>query len=432
MVDDDTLAPAADKPAPAPEAAAAAAATAAATAAAAPVPRFLHGLFDGVPAAAIAEIVAGCPERQLTPGEVLLAKGQSNNVVFLLKSGQLGVHFDSLASDEVAVVDAGRSVGELSLIDGQPVSAYVVAKVPSTVVVISEARFWDAMIPRRAIAKNVFSMLADRMRRNTEIITERLQEKLALEAMRKELRIATNIQASLLPPGARMFPDRPDIDVCASMDPAKEVGGDFFDAFLIRGTRLFVAIGDVAGKGVPAALFMARALTSLRSEALRHDSPELVLAEVNATLCASNETSMFVSIFCGVLDLESGQFWYSNAGHNPPLLRRGHGSFSYLEVPNGLVTGVMDSAAYAIGQLQLDAEDALVLYTDGVTEAMNIDGALYDEDRLAAILAHERESDAHTLVDRVRSDVRHFVGSAPVADDITILALRYKGRTARG
>jgi sigma-B regulation protein RsbU (phosphoserine phosphatase) len=137
---------------------------------------------------------------------------------------------------------------------------------------------------------------------------------------------------------------------------------------------------------------------------------------------------MFVSIFCGMLDLDTGVFQYSNAGHNPPLLRRGHGSFNYLDVPPGLVTGVMDIASYTLGSVRLEPEDALVLYTDGVTEAINGDGALYDEDRLSAILAHERESDARTLVASVRSDVRHFVGSAPVADDITILALRYTGR----
>ena len=247
--------------------------------------------------------------------------------------------------------------------------------------------------------------------------------------MRKELRIAAGIQLTLVPPGDHLFPGRSDLDVFASMDPAKEVGGDLYDAFLINERRLFVAIGDVSGKGVPASLFMARAVTALRSEALRHETPDHVLIAANATLCAGNDTSMFVSIFCGMLDLDTGVFQYSNAGHNPPLLRRGHGSFNYLDLPTGLVTGVMDIASYTLGSLQLEPEDALVLYTDGVTEAINGDGALYDEDRLSAILAHERESDARTLVASVRSDVRHFVGSAPVADDITILALRYTGRS---
>jgi len=416
MVQDDTLAPAAEEENPA---------------APAQAPSLLRGLFDGVPPATIAQIVAGCQERHLTPGEVLLTQGQPNHFVYLLKSGQLGVHFHSIASEEIAVVNPGRSVGEMSLVDGRPVSAFVIAKVPSTVIAISEARFWDAMMPQRVIARNLFSMLSERMRMNTELITRQLEEKLALEQMRKELRIAAGIQLTLVPQGDKLFPHRPDLDVCASMDPAKEVGGDLYDAFLINDRRLFVAIGDVSGKGIPAALFMARAVTALRSEALRHETPDHVLIAANATLCAGNDTSMFVSLFCGMLDLDTGEFQYSNAGHNPPLIRRGHGSFRYLEVPTGLVTGVMDIASYSLGTLRLEPEDALVLYTDGVTEAINGDGALYDEDRLVAILAHEGESDAHALVATVRADVRHFVGDAPVADDITILALRYKGPAAQ-
>jgi sigma-B regulation protein RsbU (phosphoserine phosphatase) len=402
-------------------------APASAPAPAASGPRLHHGLFDGVPATTVAHIIAGCDERALARGEVLLVQGQANHSVYLLKSGRLGVHFNSLDSAQIAEVEPGRSVGEISLADGQPVSAYVVAKEPSTVVVIPELRFWDLM-GRRTIARNLFRMFVDRMRLNTKIIEERLKESMVLEQMRKELRIAASIQLSLVPPGDKMFLDRPDLDVCASMDPAKEVGGDLYDAFLVGDRRLFVAIGDVSGKGVPAALFMARAVTALRAEALRHESPDKVLTGANATLCAGNETSMFVSLFCGVLNLDTGRFCYSNAGHNPPLIRQNGGSFKYLHVPSGIVTGVFDMADFTVGSVDLERDDALLLYTDGVTEAINGDGAMYDEDRLLAVLAHEHDSDAHALVERVRSDVRHFVGEAPVADDITILALRYKGR----
>jgi len=217
------------------------------------------------------------------------------------------------------------------------------------------------------------------------------------------------------------------VQAYAIMEPAKDVGGDFYDAFFAAPGLLFVAVGDVAGKGVPAALFMARTITQMRMEVVRRRSPSEVLEAVNRALCEGNDAGMFVTLFCGILDTDTGQFDYANAGHNPPLLLTTDARHAFLKLRKGIVAGIMENAPYVTDSLQLAAGQSVLLYTDGVTEAMNAQEEFYTEERLLAKLQELVWDDPRVLVDSLRADIAEFVRDAPQADDITMLALRYRG-----
>ena len=218
-------------------------------------------------------------------------------------------------------------------------------------------------------------------------------------------------------------------DIAASIRPAKTVGGDFYDFHVTSDAKLYVCIGDVSGKGVPAALFMARAVTQLRMEAAREQSPAAILEAANRALCHGNEAGMFVTLFCGVLDLKTGEFSYANAGHNPPLFLQEPGKADFLKVSKGIVAGVMDTARYPQDRVRLCSGQAVLLYTDGVTEAQNPAGALYGPPRAQELMCRLNggASGAREWVTALQADVLAFSAGAEPADDLTILALRWRG-----
>jgi serine phosphatase RsbU (regulator of sigma subunit) len=384
-------------------------------------------LFSTIPYDAVEKVLVNCATREVAAGEVLLEPGARNDSIHLLVAGRLRIHLDRADSADYIAIEAGGCFGELSIIDGHPVSAWVVADQASRVLTIHESLFWEKLIPHPGVARNLLNVLSERMRLNRDIILDRVKDKLALEHLHKELAIASNIQLSLLPPGARLFPDRAEVEAYATMEPAKEVGGDLYDAFFATPERLFVAIGDVSGKGVPAALFMARTITQLRMEAVRRRSPSAVLEAVNRALCEGNDAGMFVTLFCAVLDTQTGQFSFANAGHNPPLLIGADGLPVFFKGKKGLVAGIMEDARYPAGACQLAPGDAVLLYTDGVTEAMNAQEALYSEEKLVTTVAAGAADEPRGLIERLRASIAEFVQAAPQADDITMLALRYRG-----
>lgn len=253
-------------------------------------------------------------------------------------------------------------------------------------------------------------------------------ETAAREHIESELRIAREIQTCMLPRTFPPFPDRKEFEIFATMDPAKEVGGDFYDFFLIDKNRLCCLIGDVSGKGVPAALFMAITKTLLKTEALRGLSPNEVLSHVNNILCPDNETCMFVTVFCVVLNIETGVIQFSNGGHNPPLVCSGSGGFEFIEVPRGFVLGPMENIRFERRMLPLKSNDIIFLYTDGVTEAMNPQEKLFSEERLKACLCKLKEKDITNIVNGVRKEIQIFSEGTLQSDDITMLALKYRGK----
>jgi sigma-B regulation protein RsbU (phosphoserine phosphatase) len=251
----------------------------------------------------------------------------------------------------------------------------------------------------------------------------------AQERMNSELRIARGIQMGLVPKTFPPFPEHNDLDLYAVLEPAREVGGDFYDFFLIGGHKLVVSIGDVSGKGVPAALFMAVTRSFLRSAFHADSDPGRVLSQVNNQLLDGNDSCMFVTLFCGVLDLETGMLQYANAGHNAPLIRHEDGKMDWVSSQNCLVAGVMPSESYPVQSVMLPLGATLVLYTDGVTEAMNEKGELFADKRLVHSLERlDGPINSRLVTERVLAAVQGFADGAEQSDDITLLVLRRRPR----
>ena len=259
-------------------------------------------------------------------------------------------------------------------------------------------------------------------------MTASLREK---ERIGAELELATNIQAHMLPCIFPAFPDHCEFDIYATMDPAKEVGGDFYDFFMLDEKNLAVVIADVSGKGVPAALFMVIAKTLIKNYTQTGLEPSNVFTKVNQLLCDGNEAGLFVTAWMGVLNLETGTLTYVNAGHNPPMIKHADGGFTYLRSRAGFVLAGMDTVRYKQNELQMEPGDRLFLYTDGVTEATNIDKKLYGEQRLSDYLNAHIDDSVTDSLKGLKSDIDAYVGEAEQFDDITMLMLSFQRRCAR-
>lgn len=248
------------------------------------------------------------------------------------------------------------------------------------------------------------------------------------ERIGAELSVATHIQASMLPCIFPAFPNRREFDIYATMTPAKEVGGDFYDFFLVDDDHLAVVIADVSGKGVSAALFMVIAKTLIKDHTQSGKPPEEVFTEVNRQLCEANDENLFVTAWMGVLEISTGKLVYVNAGHNPPVIGRKNGETEFLRSRPGFVLAGLDFTKYRAGSLELMPGDLLYLYTDGVTEAMNTAQELYGEERLKRTLDANVSAAPEEIFKAVKKDLDDFVADAPQFDDITMLAMRYLGR----
>jgi sigma-B regulation protein RsbU (phosphoserine phosphatase) len=247
------------------------------------------------------------------------------------------------------------------------------------------------------------------------------------ERISTELNVATQIQASMLPCIFPAFPERNEFDIYANMLPAKEVGGDFYDFFLIDENTLAIVIADVSGKGVPAALFMVIAKTLIQNTALSGKSPEVVFGIVNKMLCENNEAGMFVTAFLAYIDLPSGKLTFVNAGHNPPLLRKAGEKFTWLKAKVNLVLAGDEDTCYRQQEIMLNSGDELFLYTDGVTEAINNEQQLFGDLRLLETANRCLDLPLSQLILSIKVVINCFSEGAEQADDITMLALRYKG-----
>ena len=250
------------------------------------------------------------------------------------------------------------------------------------------------------------------------------------ERVGAELNVAKQIQADMLPSIFPAFPDRHDFDIYATMTPAKEVGGDFYDFFFVDETHLAMVIADVSGKGVPAALFMVIAKTLIKNRTLASGTPAQILADVNNQLCEGNVAQLFVTVWLGILDLTTGKGVAANAGHEHPALRRRGGRFELVKYAHDPMLGLFPDLSYSDRIFRLSPGDTLLVYTDGVPEAKDAGGRVYGKDRMTDALNRTGDGAVAGLLNALRTDARTFVGNAPQFDDITLLAVTFLGATS--
>ncbi len=385
-----------------------------------------QSFFSGVPYSALEPLVELCAELHLKPGALLIEPGQRNHHLYLLLDGRLKVHIDKAGSEEGFLIEPGECMGEISIVDGQLTTAYVVAEAASRILAIPEDVLWHEFFKIPEIARNFMRLFARRFRSRNRAMQQALEQKLRWEHLQRELSIAQDIQAGMLPAGDALCAEHPQVDIQAKMTPAFEVGGDFFDTFALDGNRICLALGDVSGKGIPAALFMVRAMTLLREEMLRQSDLRTAMRHLNVKLCQDNARCMLATLIVGVLDVSAGRFSYVNAGHNRPVFGPGGGRFQFLESPAGILLGVDEDAEYEMAVQRLDRNDVLVLYSDGVTEAMNRHRELFSDQRLCALLSSAETRDAQQTVHLIESAVHGFSAGCPQSDDLTVLAVRYR------
>lgn len=258
-------------------------------------------------------------------------------------------------------------------------------------------------------------------------IKEHQKQRNMLSAVQQDLDTAARIQQKILPQDFPAFPEKKEFSVYAEMHTAKEVGGDFYDFFFIDETHLGFVIGDVSGKGVPASIYMAVSRTMLKAIASQIHDPAQCLQTVNAMLIPESDISTFVTIFYGVLDIETGLIDYCNGGHNLPYIVREDGSVEQVENTEGLLLGKIEAIDYQSKQIQLKPNEKILLYTDGLTEAMNEEEDMYEEERVEEYLQKHPNASEDKLLRGLIVDVLKFMNKAHQSDDITLLVLEYIG-----
>ncbi len=364
----------------------------------------------------------------LTDGDRLIEAGQHNHHLYLLLDGCMEARLTDDPSLKGMTILAGEAIGEMSILDGQPTSAHVYAVGHCEVLSIHEDDFWRHLATQPGMLRNMTRQVIQRMRAYSERIVRSLEEELKFEHLKKELAAAHNIQMGLLPHRTPLFPEHAQIDVHGYLLPAKEVGGDLFDAFAIDDEHILLAVGDVSGKGLPAALFMMRTLTLLRAQGGAELPGDTFLPTLNRLLCEGNDADMFVTLCVIVLSVRSGRLTLFNGGHPPPLLSRAGAPFEAITEAKGALLGIMPGVRFRNLELTLAAGDRLVLYSDGVTEAENPDLVLYTQKRAQTALdASPSDQPMERLVADLTASVAAFAAGAEQSDDITILSLRYSG-----
>ena len=269
------------------------------------------------------------------------------------------------------------------------------------------------------------------VQRKMKALEEKHREEAELERVNNDLQMAKRIQASMLPHVFPPFPERSEFDIYASMDPARAVGGDFYDFFFVDEDRLCLVMADVSGKGIPAAMFMMNSKVMLQNIAGSGKSPAEILTKGNETLCSNEDSGMFVTVWLGILDLTTGKIVAANAGHEYPAIRHSGSGYELFTDKHGLVLGGMEGVNYREYELELAPGDSLFLYTDGVPEATNSSEEMFGTDRMLAALNSEPDADPDQILANVRKSVDEFVMDYEQFDDLTMLCIRYNGNTKK-
>lgn len=276
------------------------------------------------------------------------------------------------------------------------------------------------MVAANAAGIGLFAFIIGNLKREKAVES-------AKHVIEGELKAAREIQMGILPKMFPPFPDKPELEVYAVIEPAKEVGGDFYDFFYVDDHRFCFIIGDVSGKGVPASLFMAVTKTLIKTRALEGLSPDAILNTVNDELSSDNPSAMFATIFCAIMDTGNGEIVFANGGHNPPYVLHRDGHVSEIETEPGPIVGAIDGVVYCCEGTKLDSGESIFLYTDGVSEAMDKSAGFFSTDRLEdALLRADPRQHARTGVEGVMEQLKTFCNGAEQSDDITMMMIRYK------
>jgi sigma-B regulation protein RsbU (phosphoserine phosphatase) len=400
-------------------------------------------LFVSLPPSALADMAVSLQENRYSAGTVLFREGDYGDRFYIVLDGEIAI-VKALGSDDERLLGrrgAGEFVGEMSLLSRDGLrTASVRVEADARVLELTRADF-DALLHRYPLlAYEMLRVLSIRLRESHDMAIRDLHEKNARltqayadlqaaqariieqETLERELRLARETQESMLP---RALPRLAGLDIGARMVAARMVGGDFYDVFPLGPDRLGVVIGDVSGKGMPAALFMALVSSLLRAEALRGDTtPEQALRIVNRHLLSRDARSMFVTLLYGVLGRETREFAFVRAGHEMPLLLDAAGTLLTPEMGRGHALGLFLNPVLDIQAVQLPAGGTLLLYTDGVNEAMDAHGQLFGSERIVAAMRGARQASAQQLCDQIVQVVTEYRGLAAQADDITLVAVR--------
>ncbi|MCM1251575.1 MAG: PP2C family protein-serine/threonine phosphatase [Clostridium sp.] len=281
------------------------------------------------------------------------------------------------------------------------------------------------VFPRAMILLGLSSIATTIAKRTRNLLEKQIKDSEERHRISAELDVATHIQANMLPRIFPAFPERPEFDIYASMNPAKEVGGDFYDFFMVDDKHLAIVMADVSGKGVPAALFMVIGKTLIKDHTTPGADLGQVFSEVNDLLCESNSEGLFITAFEGVLNLATGEFHFVNAGHEMPFIAKSGNVYEAYKLKPGFVLAGMENMKYQSGSITLSPGDKIFQYTDGVTEATNAANELYGIKRLTDILTKNTDKSPAELLPIVKADIDAFVGNAPQFDDITMLCVEY-------
>lgn len=399
-------------------------------------------LFASLPHAELLALSGSLRHISLKAREILFHEGQTGEHCYVVIAGQIEL-IKSVEADEerlLAVRDPGELFGEMSLINSDKVrTASARARMPSVLLEIPRADFDDLLCRHSAFAYTVMGMLSERLREAGNATVRELQAKNRLllqayqdlraaqdqliekERLEHEISMAREIQERTLP---RSLPKPEGFDLGARLKPARRISGDFFDFIPMGDHSLGVVVADVCGKGVPAALVMALTRSLLRAEAMRVTSPAAVLQSVNRHLLEMGDSGMFVTLVYGVLDLRSRRFVYVRAGHEAPILIDANHVVSTPPRLLGLPLGLMPDPVYLEQSIDLLPGSTLLIYTDGLTEAMDSRGGFFGSKLLHAILSIGGNEPAQALCDRLIDTVQAYHGSAPQDDDLTIAAVR--------
>jgi len=422
-----------------------------------------HPIFDKFDRESLLAVAARCGFETFPAGQPIMRQGERGTFAYLILEGTVDVFVD-IPGDSIYMATVGPPViiGELGTLTDMPRTATIVVKSPLAVLRIERDSLIALTVEYPSISAGIIDELGhrlhdmnnslayltyaatalkrdefdpvmlDELTRQTgalaafaRVFADMAAEIRAKQSRRQEMQAAATIQNSILPPPLPRSGPTEMIDLHAEMHPAREIGGDFYDFFVIDDTHLALTLADVSGKGIPAALFMAVSRTVLRTTGGVGDMASRMMA-ANKLLATENAACMFVTTFHAVLDLKTGVLSYCNAGHNPPYVLRAEGGFETLGA-TGIPFGVVDDLPYGIAEVTLRRGDALFVYSDGISEAFNPEGQEFGTDRLEAALAAAHGQAAKAIVTRVLVDTAGFANGADQSDDITGLALVYQG-----